>query len=127
MKRTAIATVLFSFLLAVPAFAAEGSQPPQGQGQTFEQRKAAFLKVIDERLANIQADRECVEAAKNDDDLRACREKGRARLEKEREGRRPMGRQGQVPGGQRQGIPGGPGQGGPGGQGMQSPPPQQGQ
>lgn len=120
MKRTAIATVLFSFVLAVPAFAAEGGQPPQGQGQTFEQRKAAILKMIDERIANIQEERGCVEAAKNDDDLKVCRDQSRARMEKEREGRRPLG-------GQRgQRGPGGQGPGGQG-QGIQAPPPHQGQ
>jgi hypothetical protein len=124
MKRTVIATLLFSFLLAVPVFAAEGGQPPQGQGQTFEQKKAAILKMLDDRLANIQEDRACVEAAKNDDDLKACREKGKARLEKQREGRRSIGGQG----GPGQGAPASPGKGGPGGQGRQAPPPpQQGQ
>jgi len=126
MKRTAIAVALFSFVMAVPAFAAEGGQPPKGQEQTFEQKKASILKMLNARLANIQADKDCVEAAKNDDDLRACRDKGKARMEKEQAGRKRMDDR-RKQGGQGQGGPGGQGQGGLDGQDRPAPPPPQGE
>ena len=75
MKRTLIAAVLISLAFAVPALAAVDGQPPTVPGKTFEQRQANILKMMDERIAGIQEGKTCVEAAKNDDDLRACREK----------------------------------------------------
>jgi hypothetical protein len=75
MKRTLIAAALLSLAFAVPAFAADGGQPPTAPAQTFEQRQAHILKMIDERIASLQEGKTCVQAAKNVDDLKACREK----------------------------------------------------
>ena len=75
MKKTVIAAALLSLAFAVPTFAVEGGQPSTAPGQTFEQRQAHILKMIDERIASLQEGKTCVQAAKKDNDLKACREK----------------------------------------------------
>jgi hypothetical protein len=104
MKSALIAAVLLSLALVVPAFAAEGGQPPAASGQTFEQRQARILKMIDERIAGLQEGKTCVQAAKNDEDLKACRERHMSEMRDKR--------------GQQRGMMGGPqgGMGGPQGQ-----------
>ncbi len=104
MKSALIAAVLLSLALAVPAFAAEGGQPPAASGQTFEQRQARILKMIDERIAGLQEGKTCVQAAKNDEDLKACRERHMSEIRDKR--------------GRQRGMMGGPqgGMGGPQGQ-----------
>jgi hypothetical protein len=84
MKRAIIAAVLYSLAFAAPILAAEGSQPPSAPVKTFEQRQADMLKFADERIATLQAGKTCVKAAKNDDDLTACREKFMAEMKKKR-------------------------------------------
>jgi hypothetical protein len=84
MNRAIIAAVLFSLAFAVPILAAEGDQPPSAPGKTFEQRQADMLKFADERIATLQEGKTCVKAAKNDDDLTACREKFMAEMKKKR-------------------------------------------
>jgi len=80
MKRAIIAAALLSLAFAVPALAAQGGQPPSEQGQTFEQRQAHILRMLDERIASLQEAKNCVQSAKGDDDLRACREKQQAEM-----------------------------------------------
>jgi hypothetical protein len=104
MKRTLIAAVLLLVAFAVPALATDGGQPPTVPGQTFEQRQANILKMIDERIAGMQEGKTCIQAAKNDDDLRACREKHRSEM-REKYGK--MGPPGGMMGGP-QGGTGGP-------------------
>jgi len=70
---------------AVPSFAADAGQPGQDSGMTFEQRKAALLTRIDERITRLQDVRTCVSAATTPEALRSC-----------------MGRQGGAPGQGRQ-------------------------
>jgi hypothetical protein len=82
MKRAIIAAALLSLVFTVPVLAAEGGQPPSAPGQTFEQTQAHTLKMIDERIAALQEGKTCVQAAKNDDDLKACREKFMAEMRK---------------------------------------------
>jgi hypothetical protein len=99
MKRTFIAAALLSFAFAVPAFAAESSQPQQAPA-TFEERQTNILKMLDERIASLQEGKACVQAAKSDADLRACRQKHMAEMREQRgemRGRRGMmgGPQGQ--------------------------------
>jgi hypothetical protein len=101
MKKALIATALLSLAFAVPAFAAEGGQPPAAPGQTFEQRQAHILKMIDERIASLNEGKACIQAAKNDEDLKACREKHMSEMKDKR--------------GHQRGMMGGP-QGGMGGQ-----------
>jgi hypothetical protein len=84
MKRAMIAAVIFSLAFAVPILAAEGGPPPSAPGKTFEQRQADMLKFADERIATLQEGKNCVKAAKNDDDLTACREKFMAEMKKKR-------------------------------------------
>ena len=75
MKRTVIATLILSLAFALPAFAVESNEPPKGPAPTFEQRKAQNLKHLDERSTKLQDEKACVQATKNDNDLKACREK----------------------------------------------------
>lgn len=103
MKRTLCAAAILAFAVAMPVFASDGAQPAKGPAPTFEQRQANILKMLDQRLAGIQGERACVQAAKNLDDLKVCREKHRAGMEGMRMEMGPRGGHG-VPGG-----PGGPG------------------
>ena len=84
MKKALIAGALLSLAIAVPAFAVEGNQPPTAPGQTFEQRQAHILKMIDERIISLQEGKACVQAAKNDNDLKACREKHMSEMKEKR-------------------------------------------
>ncbi len=73
--KTATMVALISLGLVIPAFAIEGGPPPQGPGPNFELRKADMLKQIDQRLTRLQQMKACIQAARNHDDARACREK----------------------------------------------------
>jgi hypothetical protein len=70
------------FLTAIPqhAFAqqAPGSGPgPAVQGgkpaETFTERKAHILTMLEDRKTRIEKEKACVEAAKDNDDLKKCR------------------------------------------------------
>jgi hypothetical protein len=104
MKNAMIAAAVLFLALAVPAFAADDKQPPNPSGQTFEQRQAQILKMFDVRIADLQEGKTCVQAAKNDGDLRVCREKQLTEM-KEKNGEMRM--QGGPVGPQR-GMMGGP-------------------
>jgi hypothetical protein len=84
MKKTLIAMAV-SILFAAPAIAADNAPQAKGPDQNFEQRKADILKRIDERIARNQEEKACVEAAKNHDDLKACREKFKAEIMEQRQ------------------------------------------
>jgi hypothetical protein len=79
MKKTLIAAALLATAFTAPAWAADGNQPggPPPQGD-FKERKTQLLKRMDERIAGMQEERKCVQAAKSEDDLRSCRDKQRA-------------------------------------------------
>ena len=98
MKRTFIAAALLSFAFAVPAFAAESSQPPNAP-KTFEERQTNILKMLDTRIASLQEGRACVQAAKSDEDLRVCREKHQAEMREHRSEMRGRGGRGGMMGG----------------------------
>jgi hypothetical protein len=98
--KTALIAALFAGVFTVSAFAAEnntnlqsGNQSgPGGRGggqMTVAQKKVEILARIDERIANNQAERTCIQSAATHDELRACREK-----------HRPQQRSGQQGGGQ---------------------------
>jgi len=72
MRGALFAVFTISLLCAVPAFAADGGQPTQGSGMTFEQRKSEILTRIDERIARLQETRTCVSAAATPEALRSC-------------------------------------------------------
>jgi hypothetical protein len=102
MKRAVIALVAaLSLVLAVSAFAIEGTQPPKETVPNFEQMKADHLKKLEERITSLQQEKTCVQAAKNQDDLIACRSKHKAEMKEHRDEMRkrggPGGPGGQVP------------------------------
>jgi len=81
MKKAVIAAVaVLSLILAGLSFAVEGIQPSAGTVPNFEQMKADHLKKLDDRMTSLQKEKVCVEAAKNQDDLRACRSKHKAEM-----------------------------------------------
>ena len=80
MKKTLIAAVALSLVLAVAAFAADSGQPGNVPGPNFDQRKAEILKMLDERMASLQEAKSCIQAANNQNDIKTCREKHRAEM-----------------------------------------------
>lgn len=84
MKRTFIAAAVLLFAFTIPVFAADGGNPQQGQSLNFEEMQAEILKHIDARAADLQDDRACVQAAMNHEDLKACKDKQMAEMEKRR-------------------------------------------
>jgi hypothetical protein len=91
MKTRVIAAVVLTLAFAVPVFAADGGQPSNGSGPNFEQRKAEILDRLSNQAANLQQAKDCVQAAKNRDDLKACREKHMAAADGSRAGMRKQG------------------------------------
>ncbi len=81
----AVAVAVLSLAFAGSVFAVEGGQPQKGPGPNFDQRKAEILKMLDERVATLQEEKGCVQAAKNHDDLKACRKKHKQEMEKMRD------------------------------------------
>jgi hypothetical protein len=92
MERAVIvAVVVLSLVFTVSAFAIEGSQPPGATAPNFDQMKADLLKKLDERMTNLQKEKICVQAAKNRDDLRACRAEHKADMKENRDEMRKRG------------------------------------
>lgn len=81
MKRYVIAAAVLSLVFAAAAFAADSGAPQKGPGLSFEERRGEVLKHIDTRLTSLQAEKVCVEAARNQDDLRACKQKHHAEMD----------------------------------------------
>jgi hypothetical protein len=110
MKKASVITVAILFALTVTSviFAeekvvppVEGSLPTKEPGPNFEQMKADHLKILDERMNSLQQEKTCVQAAKNPDDLKACRSKHRSEMKKHRDDMRkgvgPGGPGSQIP------------------------------
>jgi hypothetical protein len=101
MKRAVIAAAVLSLIFAGLAFAAEGTQPTAGAAPSFEQMKANHLKKLDDRIKSLQEEKSCAQAAKDQDEMRACRSKHKAEMQghgdemRQRGGHGGMG--GQVP------------------------------
>lgn len=96
MKRAVIAAAAaLTMALAVPAFGIEGSQPTKQTEITFEQMKDNHLKKLEQRMKSLQEEKTCVQAAKDQTELRACRSKHRADMKPQRDemrkGRGKMG------------------------------------
>ena len=86
MKKALIAAALLATAFTVPAWAADGNQPAGAQPRgDFKERKAQMLKHMDERISAMQQERKCVQAAKNEDDMRSCRERQRSMRESHRD------------------------------------------
>ena len=83
MKKAMIAAII-SLLIVAPVFADNSVQQPKGPGPNFEQVKADILKRIDERIARNQEEKSCAQAAKNHEDLKACREKFKEEMKAQR-------------------------------------------
>jgi hypothetical protein len=80
MKREVITAVaVLSLVFAFPVFAVEGNQPPADTTPNFEQMKADHLRRLDAKINSLQQEKACAQAAKNQDDLRACRKEIRRR------------------------------------------------
>jgi hypothetical protein len=75
VKKAGIAAMVLSLAFALPAFAADTTEPLKRPAPTFEQSKAQILKQIDERSTKLQQEKSCVQAATSDEDLKACRAK----------------------------------------------------
>jgi len=83
MKRILVIVIaaLFVFSMVQSLFAqapADGTPPmlrgnKPAQPQSFEETKAGLLKRMDDRIKRMTEERACVEAAKNQDDLKKCR------------------------------------------------------
>jgi len=99
MKKSLIVAVALSLVLAIAAFAADNGQPGNVPVQSFDQRKTDILKMLDDRLATLQEAKNCIQSAKNNDDITACRDKHRAEM---------MEKRGEMQRQQGMGGPGGP-------------------
>lgn len=81
MKKT-IVWVCSAAILASAAIAGAETATPQKGPQDFESKKANILQRMDDREKKMaqkrQEARACVQAAQNENDLKACREKIRA-------------------------------------------------
>jgi hypothetical protein len=75
MKRFMLIAVLLISVFTVPAFAATADQQSNASSEPFEQKQTRILQLIDNRIADLQEAKTCVQAAKNNDDLKACRQK----------------------------------------------------
>ena len=84
---TKIISTLITLFIAVPAFAADNAPQPKGPGPNFEQHRADILKRIDARIARNQEEKSCVQAAKNHDDIKACRDKFKEEVIEQRQKR----------------------------------------
>ena len=81
MIKGAVAAVVFSFIFTTSVFAA-GDGKSQEPAPSFEEKKAEVLKRLDEQMHNLQEAKTCVKAAKNHDDMKACRQKQMAERKK---------------------------------------------
>lgn len=73
--KASILAMLLLLTVVVSTFAAEVGQPSNATGQTFEQKQAHILNLLDERIANLQEGRTCIQASKNEEELKTCQEK----------------------------------------------------
>lgn len=70
MKKAVIVAAAISLALAGSAFAEDIKK-----SETFEQKKASISKRLEERANKTKEAHSCVQAAKNMDELKVCKEK----------------------------------------------------
>lgn len=77
--KTAFGAVLLAATISTHAMAADTTAVTKGQGQglSFDQKKAELIRHIDERIANSQLEKTCAQAATSLSELQSCREKYR--------------------------------------------------
>jgi len=86
MKRALIAAAAaLTMTLAVPALGIEDSQPIKQTGMTFEQMKDNHLKKLDHRIKSLQEEKTCVQAAKDQTEMKACRSKHKSYMKPQRD------------------------------------------
>jgi hypothetical protein len=85
--KTAVITAVLTGIFVIPAYAVDSTTDPQGSGQNIEQKKSEILQHIDQRIANSQAEKVCVQAAKSHDEIKACREKYRPKSKADNQNR----------------------------------------
>jgi hypothetical protein len=94
MKRTVITVAsILSLVSIIPAFADEMSgQSPQDQQTNFEAMKSDYLAKIDERMNSLERQKECVQNALKEEDLRSCLRQHRDEMNANRKNMRKKGR-----------------------------------
>jgi hypothetical protein len=79
--KTALIAAAASIIFAAPVLAVDAPQSAKTPGPNFEQHKADIVRKIDARIAYRQEEKACVQAAKNHDDLKACRDRFKAEVQ----------------------------------------------
>lgn len=83
--KTAIIAAAVATLFAVPVFAVENAPQQRAAGPNFEQHKAEIIKRIDQRIANNQEEKACVQAATDHKAVKACQEKFKGEMREMRQ------------------------------------------
>ena len=81
MKTVFLAMLLISFWI-IPAQAADTTTP--SPRLTVGQKRAEMLEKLNEKIARVQQEMACVQAASSHGELKACREKFRPEQKEER-------------------------------------------
>lgn len=84
MMKKALFVALLTAVVALPALAVDTAGTPQKPMPNFEERKSGILQHIDQRITRNQEEKACVQAAANQEALKACREKFKADLKEDR-------------------------------------------
>ena len=75
MNSIEIITAVFGVILAVIGVTAKSGHTVGPNPTRLENRKAAILRKLDERIAHLQDEKACFQAATAVDAMKACREK----------------------------------------------------
>ena len=82
--KTALIAALLTAISINTVFAADNTD----KSQKIEQKKAEILQHIDRKMAHIQQEKSCVQAATSHEALKACREKAHAEMKGDRPNRK---------------------------------------
>jgi len=75
MNAAKSAAVMLAIVIAVLGFTTGGGHAASPTPTSIEHRKAVVLKRIDERIAHLQDEKACFQAATSQDELKSCRDK----------------------------------------------------